>query len=255
MTYPLPSPKVIMTATTPALYAQAKTLAMELKLNFIEYEHINFSTEITLILSSEGLGLHMPQQKKIFYINFQDKKMLFRLNQLSLRKELLAKALGIKPSDNRVIVDATAGLGRDSFVLAALGFQITSLEKSPIVFALLQDALVRAKYDKHLQHIVERICLVQTEASHWLRDKIADVIYLDPMFPLRRKTASVKKEMVILQNLLGKSSNEQELLECAIACARLRVVVKRPRLAPNIADKVPNYAIFGKTSRFDIYLK
>jgi 16S rRNA (guanine1516-N2)-methyltransferase len=60
--------------------------------------------------------------------------------------------------------------------------------------------------------------------------------------------------MQILQILIGDDQDADELLETALLCAGNRVVVKRPRLAPALADKAPSHSITGKTSRFDVYL-
>jgi len=208
-----------------------------------------------LVETADYLGLHIPGDKKLFYIDFLSGKINYRSQQAGLRKELLARAMGVKPGEHPVIVDATAGLGRDSFILASVGFEVTLLERSPIVFALLRDALVRASKDPQTKTIVDRMHLINADAQDWLptAGKI-DVIYLDPMFPERQKSASVKKEMVILQNLLGKDDNVENLFNMAFTCAARRVVVKRPRLASIIGDRAPNFALTGKSSRFDIYL-
>jgi 16S rRNA (guanine1516-N2)-methyltransferase len=106
--------------------------------------------------------------------------------------------------------------------------------------------------------VVARMHLTHTDARLWLaalpEAERPDIIYLDPMFPSRDKSASVKKEMVILQNLLEKDLDAATLFTAALACSRRRVVVKRPRLAPALSLQKPNYTLQGKSSRFDIYL-
>ena len=42
------------------------------------------------------------------------------------------------------MLDATAGLGRDAFVLASLGCQVTLIERVPAVAALLENGIERA---------------------------------------------------------------------------------------------------------------
>jgi 16S rRNA (guanine1516-N2)-methyltransferase len=100
--------------------------------------------------------------------------------------------------------------------------------------------------------------LIKTDAINWLADNAIntrpDIIYLDPMFPARQKSAQVKKEMVLLQRLLPPEQDTLSLFRQALACAAKRVVVKRPRLASNLADQAPSYSITGKSSRFDIYV-
>jgi 16S rRNA (guanine1516-N2)-methyltransferase len=188
-------------------------------------------------------------------IDFLSDKLLYRITQASLRKELLARAIGVHPRENPTIVDATAGLGRDSFILAALGYNVTLLERSPTLHNLLSDALLRAKTHPDIAPIIDRMHLIQADAIEWLPTQPPfNVIYLDPMFPERKKSASVKKEMIFLQNLIGKDTDSLPLFELAITCATHRVVVKRPRLAANISQNKPNFSLIGKSSRFDIYL-
>lgn len=197
--------------------------------------------------------------KKIvpFYIDFTSGKMRYRLQHAGLKSELLARALGCKPRDNPIIIDATAGLGRDSFILASLGFNVTMLERSPILYAMLLDALNRAAQDPMTAPIVKRLTLIQADAIEWLKSPEfkPDVIYLDPMFPERQKSASSKKEMAFLQELLGTDNNSHDLFAAALACGAKRIVVKRPRLAAEIAGRAPNFSLKGKSSRFDVYLR
>jgi 16S rRNA (guanine1516-N2)-methyltransferase len=254
--------RVIATAATASEIAAARALATELGIGFTpDYrDTIVQQYDYALILSANYLGLQAVRETKLapFYIDFLAGKMRYRSDQAGLKRELLARAMGAKPKDQPYIIDATAGLGRDSFILATLGFEITLLERDPIIFALLRDALSRAAADADIAPIVARMHLIHADAAIWLKElakeQLPDIIYLDPMFPGREKSASVKKEMVILQNLLAKDLNSHELLDIAAACSLRRVVVKRPRLAPTLTERAPNYTLAGKSSRFDIYL-
>jgi len=187
-------------------------------------------------------------------ISFLEGKMRYRAEHAGLRKELIARAMGEHPRNQPYIVDATAGLGRDSFILATLGFKITLLERALPVFEALQKALNEAK--PIYPQTIERMHLVHTDAIEWLKETSPkpDIICLDPMFPERKKSASVKKEMVILQKLLGKDEDHDLLFLTALANAKKRVVVKRPKLAPNCSDRAPNFSLTGKSSRLDVYL-
>jgi 16S rRNA (guanine1516-N2)-methyltransferase len=163
--------------------------------------------------------------------------------------------MGLKSHSTPKILDATAGLGRDSFILASLGFEITLLERSPIIHALLEDGIKRAGADAETAPIVERMHLIQTDAIHWMQTHAPfDIIYLDPMFPERNKSALVKKEMRIFQDVIGDDADANALLTAALACATKRVVVKRPRLAAYLAELTPSFSQTGSSSRFDIYL-
>lgn len=254
-----PATRVMVTAVKGMMPA-AEQLAAELHLPFIADETAHPEYEYALVLTPDYLGLQSTSEKKFapFYIDFLGGKMRYRSDQAGLKKELLARALGMKPKDHPRIIDATAGLGRDSFILAKLGFTVTLLERSPVIFALLRDALSRAAADSTMSEVTARMHLIQTDAVSWLAqlkdDQRPDIIYLDPMFPERDKTALVKKEMVILQNLLKNEPDSLNLFDSAMTCSQKRVVVKRPRLAPALSEIAPSYTLTGKNSRFDIYL-
>jgi len=172
----------------------------------------------------------------------------------------IAKAIGIKPGVRPRVADLTAGLGRDAFVLASLGCALTLLERSPVVGLLLADGLQRAALDPEVGPIVARMTLHAGAAQEWLarQQQLAaaerpEVIYLDPMFPHSKKSAQVKKEMRLFRDLVGADADADQLLPLALAVATARVVVKRPRKAPFLADRNPSYSLEGKSGRFDIY--
>ncbi|MDO3386499.1 class I SAM-dependent methyltransferase [Gilvimarinus sp. SDUM040013] len=170
--------------------------------------------------------------------------------------QMIAKACGIGARVKPHILDATAGLGRDAFVLATLGCSVHLLERNPMVHALLHDGLARAQLtgDTTLAGIVARMKLEAGDARAFMSGpERFDVVYLDPMFPQRQKSAQVKKEMRAFHTLVGDDPDAGELIQLALNLARLRVVVKRPRKAPCLADMKPNYSLEGKSSRFDVY--
>jgi 16S rRNA (guanine1516-N2)-methyltransferase len=214
----------------------------------------------SLIQTEQGLALQKPDDHKFkpFLIDFLSGPLAYRIKQAGLKKEMIARAMGCHPRENPVIVDATAGLGRDSFILASLGYSVIMLERSPILHALLKDGLERASQNPSLSPIIKRLHLFHADAIAWLSKpaytRRPDIIYLDPMFPERKKSASVRKEMVILQELLGKDMDCDKLFEAALENAIKRVVVKRPKLAENVGERAPNFSLSGKANRFDIYL-
>jgi len=172
--------------------------------------------------------------------------------------QMIAKAVGIQPGVRPTVLDATAGLGRDAFVLASLGCAMTLIERQPIIAALLEDGLQRATADAEVGPVMARMQLRIGNAIELMRawaNEAPQVIYLDPMFPHRDKAALVKKEMRLFRPLAGDDDDAPALLESALALATHRVVVKRPRKAPTIAGAQPGYALEGKSSRFDIYPK
>lgn len=181
----------------------------------------------------------------------------------------IARAVGLRSGFFPRVVDATAGLGRDAFVLASLGCEVHMLERNPVVRALLRDGLGRlqlaAEEDSELAAIAGRLTLEESafsrvgwSAADWLAQQPAEsvpVVYLDPMFPERGKSAKVKKEMVAFHQLVGSDEDADALLAPAYAACYYRTVVKRPRLAPFLADRKPALSLEGKSGRFDIYTK
>ncbi len=155
------------------------------------------------------------------------------------------------------LIDATAGLGQDAFVLAYFGHHVTALERNPLVMALLEDGLARAAQQPDLATVVlERLTSVCVDAREYLRGvtpaQRPDVVYLDPMYPSRTKTALVRKEMRVLRRIVGDDGDAGELLAAARQVARRRVVVKRMRLAPALADD-PTRSYAGRAVRYDVY--
>ncbi len=182
-------------------------------------------------------------------------------------KELLLKAIGGR-RDGLSVVDATAGLGRDSFLLASYGAEVVLCERQPVVAALLADGLQRGLAEPEVAEIVGRMQLQPVSALALLSqlgpagEPRPDVVYLDPMFPDSGKSALVKKEMRLFHSLVGKDEDADALLAAALVAARHRVVVKRPPKAPVIAGPAlaplgklaePQFSVAGKAVRFDIY--
>jgi 16S rRNA (guanine1516-N2)-methyltransferase len=172
--------------------------------------------------------------------------------------QMIAKAVGIQPGVRPSVLDATAGLGKDAFVLASLGCEMSLIERQPIIAALLEDGLARGANDADAGPITRRMRLLTGNSIELIRaweGTPPQVIYLDPMFPHREKTALVKKEMRLFRPLVGDDMDAPALLEAALALASHRVVVKRPRKAPCIDGPKPGYALDGKSSRYDVYPK
>jgi len=178
--------------------------------------------------------------------------------------QMIAKAIGLKGAYKPAVLDLTAGLGQDAFVLACLGCTMTLVERSGIVYSLLNDGLERAleQGDSDLRNIVQTMQLHRASGLDFLASltQNPDVIYLDPMFPSREKAAKVKKEMQAFHQIVGADDDAGELLVKALDCAKYRVVIKRPRIAPAIHEQypactlpAPGLVLTGKSSRYDIY--
>ena len=172
--------------------------------------------------------------------------------------QLIAKAVGLKKGLRPHVLDVTAGLGRDAFVLATLGCRVDMFERVPVVEELLLNALSSAREcdDGDVREAVQRMTLHSGDAIEYLRSSkgaMADVIYLDPMYPDQGKSAAVKKEMRAFHDLVGNNSDDHELLASALEKARYRVVVKRPRKGAKIDGPKPSLEVEGKSSRYDVY--
>lgn len=215
----------------------------------------------SLIQTGEHLELKKNDEPKLgaVYVDFASGAMAHRRQFGGGRGEAVAKAVGIKKDYLPSVIDATAGLGRDAFVLAAIGCQVMMFERHPVVAALLADGLQRGYQDPTIGEWLKARLSLQYLAEGQSLDSFSpqqkpDVIYLDPMFPHRQKSALVKKEMRIFQHLVGHDLDADNLLEPARRLAGKRVVVKRPDYAPFLADQKPIAQIETKNHRFDIYL-
>ena len=186
-------------------------------------------------------------------------EMLPRIKQGALQREMLVKAARVKGVEAPRAVDATAGLGEDSLLLAAAGFTVTLCEADPVIASLLEDALARASAHEVLGPIVERMHLVAGDSRIILERAGAstgaqpDVVYLDPMFPGRTKSAAVKKKFQLIHGLERPTEplDEESLLQAALAARPRKVVIKRPVKGPYLAGVKPSHAIAGKAVRYD----
>lgn len=214
---------------------------------------------LELTRTSEGLALTDGTME----LRADFARMLPRLKQGRLQQELLVKAARAKGVDRPWAIDATAGFGEDSLLLAAAGFAVDLYEQDCVIAALLQDALERAADDPALADTAARMCLHAGEDSiAGLRQTAAsieqgglaapDVVYLDPMFPERTKSAAVKKKFQLLHHLEQPCADEESLVEAALAVRPRKVVIKRPVKGPLLAGMKPSYQLAGKAVRYDV---
>lgn len=181
-------------------------------------------------------------------------RLLPRLRADRLGRELLVRAARVRGSAVPTVVDATAGLGEDALLLAAAGFTVTMFERDPVIAALLRDALDRAADKPQLKDIVERMTLVEGDSVSGLGalDFSPDVVFLDPMFPERTKSAAVKKKFQLLHHLELPCEDEEGLLDAALAVRPRKVVIKRPAKGPWLAGVKPSHSLAGKAVRYDV---
>lgn len=199
-----------------------------------------------LVLAGEGMELRADLAG-----------MVPRLRPDRLGRELLVRAARVRGVDAPTAVDATAGLGEDALLLAGAGFSVTLFERDPVIAALLADALERATDEPALAGAVARMRLVEGDSVAGLRamgerGERPDVVFLDPMFPERRKSAAVRKKFQLLHRLERPCADEEALLGAALAAGPRKVVVKRPPKGPWLAGARPSYALAGKAVRYDV---
>lgn len=214
--------------------------------------------ELYLRLDDAGLGLHRGgSRQKPMRADFLSPALAYRRRSGGGFRQPLARAVGVTGERKPTVLDTTAGLGRDGFILASLGCDVVMLERSEVVGELLSDALERARMHGAFPEVLARMKLAICDASVWLagpKRLASDVIYIDPMFPPRRKSALGKGEMQLLKALVGEGEDVAVLLAPALALGSARVVVKRPRLAAVTEGRAPDFMLKGTSTRFDVYL-
>ena len=251
--------EVVVGAGEPALAEAAATLASRLGLALRDDD--SPAPRFVLLLCRDGLELrdHDVAPGKGLRVDFVSGYHGYRRRLGGGRTQPLGRAIGLKRGATPRVLDATAGLGKDGFVLATLGCSVTLCERSPVFAALLEDGLQRAARDPGIgalvrQHLRLDIGDSRTILRRLAAQSIPDVIYLDPMYPRRDRRALVKAESRMIRALVGDDSDAGELLDQALACAGCRVVVKRPAKAPALTATAPSHAIHSPGTRYDVYL-
>lgn len=215
-----------------------------------------------LYLGEQGLQLFKTDEPKLggISVDFVTGATAHRRKYGGGKGQSIAKAVGLNKGATPSILDGTAGLGRDAFVFASLGCDVTMVERNPVVAALLDDGLERAYLDSEIGGwMQQRMKLVPASSLNYLMetDYRPDVVYLDPMYPHpegKPKSAMIKKEMRVFQSLVGEDLDADGLLQPALSLAKKRVVVKRPDYATWLDEKKPSMAIETKKNRFDVYV-
>jgi 16S rRNA (guanine1516-N2)-methyltransferase len=256
---------VVPLLVTPEYVTQSAALQQRFELPIVT----QLDENIDLYLQFQAGSLGLCQQYSLLNpvcVDFLHGRVAFRHRQQEGRRQPLARAIGFAKNPQPVVVDATAGLGRDAFVLASLGAQVIMVERSPVIAALLSDGLQRAIVGTLNQS--EQVHLATLFAQHLqlyygdARDYFATlfrkypqaVLYLDPMYPHREKSALVKKEMRLFRLVVGDDADSADLLTQALQFGVQRIVVKRPKLADGLISQSPTMQIVSEQTRYDVYL-
>ena len=256
---PVTSIAVSSTTDSPTILQKAVDLATKLGLT-VEQSPLASGRQWWLDCSPDGLRLLQSANGRTtcrLFVDFVSGKNGFRHAHHCTVKQPLARAIGIKRGHRPTVFDGTAGLGADAWVVASLGCQVTMCERAPLLHALLADGLLRAATATATAAAVRaRMRLVPGEATTYLRcaQQSYQVVYLDPMYPVRRGSALNSLALRTLRDLVGDDHDSGALLEAGLAVATERVVVKRPRGAPPLTGLMPSHATGSKKVRFDIYL-
>ncbi len=252
---------IVVQASAPGWAAAAAELARELALPLqTPADDAENVVDAVLRVGADGLALRAPGRAAAGAVAVDFGAGAMRHRRRGGQNELLGRAAGVGKKVGLRVLDATAGLGRDGFVLADLGCRVTLAEREPVVAALLQSGLQRAagSEDPWLREVVARMALWPADVRELPAPQLQlqDVIYLDPMFPPRDKSAAVKKEMALFQRLFASDSAGRDagsLLDWALRAPVARVVVKRPLKAAPLGD-TPSHSIRGKAVRYDVYV-
>jgi 16S rRNA (guanine1516-N2)-methyltransferase len=255
------------------------------KAELIEYTHTTLFEGVYLCYDEAGLCFGKGEENKGQHqtIRGDFTRLLPRLKHNNLSGEMLVKATKIKGLDRPLnVIDATAGMGEDSLLLAAAGCNVTLYEKDPVIAALLRDTIERALDIPELKTIVTSLQLIEGDSIEALNNyalsldkeaednatqsnshqssksgekekKEIDVILLDPMFPQRQKSALVKKKFQLIHNLEKPCDNEEELLNAAFKAMPRKIVIKRPLKGAYLAGRKPDYSLSGKAIRYDCF--
>lgn len=194
-------------------------------------------------------GLTDPTAKRgpVLAPDFTDGATSRRVRMTWNTHEPLRNALGASKTDAWSVVDATCGQGRDAWMIAAWGHAVVSYERHPVLAWLVRRAWAAAGAPASPAF---RLGEATTHREG------ADAVYLDPMFPPSRKSAEPSGDVQLLRRLLGGAAPPDGLLDWALGIAGRRVVVKRPRRAPPLeGGHAPSFALEGKASRFDVYVR
>jgi len=236
---------------------QAKELATQSGLPLLGEKSDDFDLQICF--DGDYVALFDTALNTSIDVDFVEGALAHRQQFGGGRGQAIARAIGLKHGNTPSVLDITAGLARDAFVLACMGCKLTLVEQSLVLYTLIDDGIRRglsnpasADVLKNFMNLVYADSVLYME--HMDRETRPDVIYIDPMYPERKKSAQVKKDMQILQHLLGKDENAEALLKTALQCAGKRVVVKRPIHAEAVGNIKPDTSISSKKTRYDIYI-
>jgi 16S rRNA (guanine1516-N2)-methyltransferase len=251
------APSICIVCTDPVRKKQADKVAKITGLPLLNEQSDEF--ELQLRFDDNRVSLFDTALNTSIHVDFAEGTLAHRQQFGGGRGQAIARAVGLKHGNTPGILDITAGLARDAYILANLGCKITLVEQSAVLYTLVEDGIQRGLANSASAEVLKNfVNLVNADSVAYMqeinRDNRPDVVYMDPMYPERTKSALVKKDMQILQHLLAKEENTEQLLKAALKCAGKRVVVKRPIHADTPGNIKPDTSISSKKTRFDVYI-
>lgn len=233
---------------------RAQSLSDELGLKLIFKADDN---SFCLTIGKMSLFLLAPKKMNLspLQISFNEGKLKHRLKSGIGIKQNIAKAIGVKHDFKPKILDVTAGMGADAFVLASLGCRVHMLERNPIIATLLEDGLARSVSDNKVGKIItQNMSLSRSDILKNRVDFQPDVVYLDPMFSNNSNRRLSGKNMQYFREIAGVDADADDLLEVALSLSAKRIVVKRSRKDDSLKGRKPSHQIKGRTTRYDVYM-
>ncbi len=238
--------------------------------NHLKVEQIRKLEEVSkndLVLLYDKEGLSLVGGKLRLQADFNN--MLPRVKDDMWQNELIARAAKIKEGESNLkAMDATAGFGEDSLILAAAGYEVMLYEKDPVIAALLKDCLIRARKIPEIKDMVMRMKLVEGDSIEAMlnmaelkKDEtkvvadMPDLIYLDPMFPERQKSSKIKKKFQLIQKLERPCFNGEEMVNAALSLNPKKILIKRPMKAETLGDRTPEFSYKGTSIRYDCFMQ
>jgi len=243
--------------TTPETTTYLHSLAKRLNLPLTDRSGLKFNYVLALRDSRLELRKEADPKAAPLFADFLSGPVYYRFIHDRRINQPLAKAAGVKRGYRPSVLDATAGFGEDSFVLASLGCRVTMIERSKVIYALLADGISRCGENDRVKRVFEeRVTLKLADSIEYLDSSTIcyDTVFLDPMYPWQSKSSLNKQKMRILREVVGNDNDGSELLSAALNRAVKRVAVKRPARAGHLDEREPSFAITAKSSRYDIYL-
>lgn len=251
-----PQIAVLKDSTATKTSAELIDLARRLNLPLIDAPDSRVSYVLTFRESRLELHSLSPKEAPLS-VDFLSGRLYYRFSHDRRINQPLARAVGIKRGYRPRVLDGTAGFGEDGFVIASLGCMVTMIERSPIIWALLADAIARTADNHAIGAIFNRhVTLILADTIDYLSSctENYDTVFLDPMYPSTPKSSLNKQRMRTLRELVGDDPDGAALLSASLQVAQKRVAVKRPIRAVTLDGRKPSFTIAGKSSRYDIYL-